>query len=56
MGIIFKTIETIKIWLAEYAVFHQRSFMIKHSDENKRYVVVVLGQFALGKERMTAGG
>jgi hypothetical protein len=38
-GIIFKTMEVMKIWLAEYAVFHHRPFMVKHSDENKRYVV-----------------
>jgi hypothetical protein len=38
-GIILKTIETMKIWLAEYAVFHHHSFMVKHSDENKHYVI-----------------
>jgi hypothetical protein len=38
-GIIFKTMEAMKIWLAEYAVFHHRLFMVKHSDENKCYVV-----------------
>jgi hypothetical protein len=38
-GIIFKTMETMKIWLAEYALFHHRPFMVKHSDENKRYFV-----------------
>jgi hypothetical protein len=38
-GIIFKTMEAMKIWLATYVVFHHRPFMVKHSDENKRYVV-----------------
>jgi hypothetical protein len=38
-GIIFKTMEAMKIWLVEYAVFHHRSFMVKHSDGNKRYIV-----------------
>jgi hypothetical protein len=38
-GIIFKTMEAMKIWLMEYAVFHHRLFMVKHSDENKRYIV-----------------
>jgi hypothetical protein len=38
-SIIFKTMEVMKIWLAEYAVFHHRPFMVKHSDENKRYVL-----------------
>jgi hypothetical protein len=38
-GIIFKTMEAMKICLVEYAVFHHRSFMVKHSDENKCYVV-----------------
>jgi hypothetical protein len=31
--------EVLKIWLVEYAVFHLRPFMVKHSDENKRYVL-----------------
>jgi hypothetical protein len=38
-GIIFKTMDVMKIWLVEYAVFHHRPFMVKHSDENKRYVL-----------------
>jgi hypothetical protein len=38
-GIIFKIMEAIKIWLAEYVVFHHRLFMVKYSDENKHYVV-----------------
>jgi hypothetical protein len=38
-GIIFKTMEAMKIWLAEYAVFHHRSFMVKQSDEDKHYAV-----------------
>jgi hypothetical protein len=38
-GIIFKTMEAMKIWLAEYAVFHHHLFMVKHSDENKHYIV-----------------
>jgi hypothetical protein len=37
--IIFKTMKTMKIWLVEYVVFHHRPFMVKHSDENKRYIV-----------------
>jgi hypothetical protein len=38
-SIIFKTMEAMKIWLVEYAVFHHHPFMVKHSDENKRYVL-----------------
>jgi hypothetical protein len=38
-GIIFKIMEVMKIWLAEYAVFHHHPFMVKHSNENKRYVL-----------------
>jgi hypothetical protein len=38
-SIIFKTMEAMKIWLAEYVVFHHCLFMVKHSDENKRYVI-----------------
>jgi hypothetical protein len=38
-GIIFKTMEVMKIWLAEYAVSHHHPFMVKHSDENKHYVM-----------------
>jgi hypothetical protein len=38
-SIIFKTMKAIKIWLMEYAVFYYRPFMVKHSDENKRYIV-----------------
>jgi hypothetical protein len=33
-GVIFKTMEAMKILLAEYAVFHHRLFMGKQSDEN----------------------
>jgi hypothetical protein len=39
-GIVFKTMEAIKIWLAEYAMFHHRPFIVKHSDENKRYITI----------------
>jgi hypothetical protein len=38
-GIIFKIMDAMKIWLAEYVVFHHRPFMVKHSDENKCYVI-----------------
>jgi hypothetical protein len=38
-GIIFKTMEMMKIWLTEYIVFHHRPFMVKHSDENKHYIL-----------------
>jgi hypothetical protein len=38
-GIIFKTMDMMKIWLVEYVVFHHCPFMVKHSDENKRYVL-----------------
>jgi hypothetical protein len=38
-GIIFKTMEAMKIWLAEYAVFYYLPFMVKHLDENKCYVI-----------------
>jgi hypothetical protein len=37
--IIFKTMKAMNIWLAEYAVFHHHPFMVKHSDENKRYII-----------------
>jgi hypothetical protein len=39
-GVIFKTMEAMKIWLVEYAMFPHHSFMVKHSDENKRHVVI----------------
>jgi hypothetical protein len=38
-GIIFKTMEAMKIWLLEYAIFCHHSFMVNHSDENKCYVL-----------------
>jgi hypothetical protein len=38
-GIIFKTMEAIKIWLALYVMLHHCPFIVKHSNENKRYVV-----------------
>jgi hypothetical protein len=38
-GIIFKTMEVMKIWFTEYAVFHHRPFMVKHSNENKHYII-----------------
>jgi hypothetical protein len=38
-GIIFKTMKAVKIWLSKFAVFHHRLFMVKHLDENKRYVI-----------------
>jgi hypothetical protein len=37
--IIFKTLEVMKLWVAEYVVFHHRPFMVKHSDENRHYVL-----------------
>jgi hypothetical protein len=37
--IIFKTMEAMKIWLVKYVVFHHHPFTVKHSDENKHYVV-----------------
>jgi hypothetical protein len=36
---IFKIMEVMKIWLVKYAVLHHHPFMVKHSDENKRYVI-----------------
>jgi hypothetical protein len=39
-GIIFKTMEAMKIWLTEYAVFHHRPFMVKHPDENKHCILI----------------
>jgi hypothetical protein len=39
-GIVLNTIETLKIWLTEYAVFHHRPFIGKNSNENKCYVVI----------------
>jgi hypothetical protein len=41
-SIIFKTMEAMKIWLAVYVVFHHHTFMVKHSDENKRYIITFL--------------
>jgi hypothetical protein len=38
-GIIFKIMEAMKIWLAEYAMFHHHPFMVKHSNEDKHYVI-----------------
>jgi hypothetical protein len=38
-GIIFKTMEAMKILLAEYAVFNHHPFMVKHSDESKCYIL-----------------
>jgi hypothetical protein len=38
-GFIFKIMEAMKIWLVKYAVLHHHPFMVKHSDENKRYVI-----------------
>jgi hypothetical protein len=29
----------MKIWLVKYAVFNHRPFMVKHSDESKRYIL-----------------
>jgi hypothetical protein len=37
--IIFRTMKAVKIWLVEYAVFHHCPFMIKHLNENKRYII-----------------
>jgi hypothetical protein len=55
--IIFKTIEAMKIWLVDYTMFHHHPFIIKYSDENKCYIImVVFGQFVLVKERTTVGG
>jgi hypothetical protein len=34
-GIIFKTMNVMKFWLVQYAVFHYHPFMVKHSDETK---------------------
>jgi hypothetical protein len=31
--------DAMKICLVEYAVFHHHHFMVKHSDENKRYIL-----------------
>jgi hypothetical protein len=38
-GVVFKTMEAMKIWLVEYAMFRHSSFVVKHANENKRYVV-----------------
>jgi hypothetical protein len=38
-GIISNTMEEMKIWLVEYAVFHHHPFMVKHSDENKHHIL-----------------
>jgi hypothetical protein len=39
-GIIFKTMEEMKIWLMKYVMFHRHPFIVKHSDENKHCVVI----------------
>jgi hypothetical protein len=39
-GIVFKTMEEMKIWLAEYEVFIHHPFIVKHSNENKCYIVI----------------
>jgi hypothetical protein len=31
--------QAMKIWLAEYAMFHHHLFMVKHLDENKHYII-----------------
>jgi hypothetical protein len=41
-GIVFKTMEALKIWLAEYAMFRHRPFNVKNSDESKCYTVICL--------------
>jgi len=38
-GIIFKSMEEMKLWLAEYTVFHHRPFIVTNSNENKCYSV-----------------
>jgi hypothetical protein len=57
-GIIFKTIETMKICLIEYAVFHHYPFIVKHLDENKRYIVICHRDYPWTEEnkRTTVGG
>jgi hypothetical protein len=52
-GIVFNIIETIKIWLTEYAVFYHCPFIVKHTDEKKHYTVI---PFMLGKEMSIVGG
>jgi hypothetical protein len=32
--------KALKIWLAEYTVFHQRPFIVTNLDESKRYIVI----------------
>jgi hypothetical protein len=39
-GIVFKTMVAMKIWLVEYTMFHHYPFIVKHSNENKCYVVI----------------
>jgi hypothetical protein len=38
-NIIFKIMKAMKISLVEYGVFYHHPFMIKHSDENNRYIL-----------------
>jgi hypothetical protein len=38
-GIIFKFMKAMNIWLVEYALFHHCPFIVKHWDENKRYII-----------------
>jgi hypothetical protein len=39
-GIVFKTMDALKIWLAEYAVFHHCPFIVKNSDESKHHIAI----------------
>jgi hypothetical protein len=59
-GIIFKTMEAMKICLVEYAVFHHHPFMVKHSDENKCYILTCCRgcpwTVHARKEKETVGG
>jgi hypothetical protein len=60
-GIIFKTMEAMKIWLVEYAVFHHHPFIwlntrMRISATSSFVIVVMLEQFALGKEMMEVRG
>jgi hypothetical protein len=38
-GIIFNIMEVMEIWLTAYVMFHHHPFMVKQSDENKRYII-----------------
>jgi hypothetical protein len=39
-GMVFKDLPTLRRWLQEYSVRHKRSFKVRHSYVERRYIVV----------------